>query len=203
MNRNDNDRNRKVGRVGYAEPARRETPREDGVRHSFAPRKKEGDGFSLWSLLFGGSEFKIRSHGGIDRMLLVIVLLLVSFGSVMVFSASYAHGESRFDDSLYFIKRQIIWVVAGISVMVITSLIDPSFYKAIARAAYAVTLVMLLLVPFIGEDMGGARRWFVIGPISIQPSDKTYFPHKDLSLINIIYPLPIGVESISFTGENC
>lgn len=32
---------------------------------------------------------------------------------------------------------------------------------------------------------------------------KTYFPHKDLSLINIIYPLPIGVESISFTGENC
>ena len=172
MNRNDNDRDRQSSRVGYAEPKRNAPIKEDPLRpilRGQSPKKENG--FSLWSLLFSDSDFKIRSHGGIDRILLVVVLLLVCFGSVMVFSASYAHAEARFDDSLYFIKRQIIWVVAGITVMVITSLIDPSFYRAIARSAYAATLFLLLLVPIAGEDMGGARRWFVIGPISIQPSE--------------------------------
>ena len=167
MNRNDNNRPNGRSRMGYADPPEREY-RSEASRPA---NPKEERKFSLWSLLFSNSEFKMRSQGGLDRILLVVVLLLVCFGSVMVFSASYAHAESRFNDSLYFVKRQIIWVVAGITVMVITSLIDPSFYKTIARAAYAVTLVMLLLVPFIGEDMGGARRWFVIGPISIQPSE--------------------------------
>lgn len=55
-----------------------------------------------------------RLIGEIDRPMLIIVIALVCIGSVMIFSASYAVGESRFNDSYYFARSQVRWVAIGI-----------------------------------------------------------------------------------------
>ena len=64
-----------------------------------------------------------------DSLFLLYVILIVSYGTLMVFSAGGAYAEARYGDSLYFVKKQTIWLLIGFSVMYITSHVDPSLYK--------------------------------------------------------------------------
>ena len=64
-----------------------------------------------------------RGNGRSDLFLLLLILILSTFGSLMVFSASYAYAERRYGDSFYFIKRQILWLFVGLVAMFLTSLI--------------------------------------------------------------------------------
>ncbi len=66
---------------------------------------------------------------GVDSFLLFVILILLAFGLIMVFSASYADAESRYGDSYYFIKRQCVMVVIGLVFMVIASRIPLRMYK--------------------------------------------------------------------------
>lgn len=106
-----------------------------------------------------------------DRLLLIAVLLLAGFGSLMVFSAGYAYAEVRYQDPTYFIRKQAIFLLAGIAVMILASRVRPQIYEALTPVFYLVTLVLLLLVLFIGFVGNGAQRWISIGPVTIQPSE--------------------------------
>ncbi len=110
---------------------------------------------------------------GVDSFLLFVILILLAFGLIMVFSASYADAESRYGDSYYFIKRQCVMVVIGLVFMVIASRIPLRMYKNLAVAAYGVSVLLLIAVLFegIGDDGGGAQRWIIIGPLRFQPSE--------------------------------
>ena len=68
----------------------------------------------------------------------------------MVFSAGTAYAETRYGDSMYFIKKQTVWLIIGFAVMYITSHIDPSVYKKYTPHFYGATLVLLVLVLIIG-----------------------------------------------------
>ncbi len=106
-----------------------------------------------------------------DIMFLFIVFALALFGTVMVFSAGYAYAYARYDDGFYFMKRQVIWLIAGLFVMFAASHIKPSFYKAITPGLYILTLLLLVLVLVVGFVGNGAKRWIAIGPFTLQPSE--------------------------------
>ena len=118
---------------------------------------------------------KIKSpyakNGRIDAIFLLAVLLVTAYGTLMVFSAGVAYAEARYNDSMYFIKKQSIWLLIGFSVMIITSRIDPHLYKKYTPHLYCVTLFLLILVLAVGFVGNGAQRWISIGPVTIQPSE--------------------------------
>ncbi len=89
----------------------------------------------------------------------------------MVSSAGYAYAYARYGDSLYFVKRQLIWLVIGFAVMYFASRITIALYKKYTPHIYAITLVLLVLVLVIGFVGNGAQRWISIGPLTIQPSE--------------------------------
>ncbi|MBR5286228.1 MAG: cell division protein FtsW [Clostridia bacterium] len=117
-----------------------------------------------------------RLIGEIDRPMLIIIIALVCIGSVMIFSASYAVGESRFDDSYYFARSQVRWVAFGILGMaLIAKMLDYRVLKRFAYIIYAGVLFLNYLVPFFGETNKGATRWFVIFGVEFQPSELLKF----------------------------
>lgn len=117
-----------------------------------------------------------RLIGEIDRPMLIIVIALVCIGSVMIFSASYAVGESRFNDSYYFARSQVRWVAIGILGMaLIAKLLDYRVLKRFSYIFYGVVLFLNYLVPFFGETNKGATRWFVIFGVEFQPSELLKF----------------------------
>lgn len=106
-----------------------------------------------------------------DLMFTITVLLLALFGTLMVFSAGYAYAYARYGDGAYFIKRQVLWLILGLTTMYFASHIKPAFYESITPLVYIGTLILLCLVLVIGLAGNGAKRWISIGPLTIQPSE--------------------------------
>ena len=111
------------------------------------------------------------SSGSYDLLFLLAVSMLAFYGTVMVFSAGYAYAAFRYEDGLYFVKRQAVWLVIGIIAMLSVSHIDAGLIKKYTSVAYFSTLVLLVLTLAIGFVGNGAQRWISIGPITIQPSE--------------------------------
>ncbi len=106
-----------------------------------------------------------------DLPLLVTVVLLSIYGTVMVASAGYSFAELRYDDALYFIKRQAVWLAIGFFAMWCGAHTPLKAVKKLSPAAYGVTLALLVLTLAIGMVGNGAQRWIAIGPVTIQPSE--------------------------------
>lgn len=115
----------------------------------------------------------VRVRGGVDRPMLVIILVLIGYGLVMAYSASYPYALARTDDSNYFIMRQIIAVAIGLGGMTVLSLFDYKSYYKLIIPGMIVTAGLLVVVALVGTSIsdGGAQRWIYIGPISFQPSE--------------------------------
>lgn len=113
---------------------------------------------------------------GYDFTVMFIVLTLVLFGVVMIFSSSYYYTMTteRFDnDMFYFLKRQSLWAALGICAMVFCMNIPYTFWKRFARLAYWLSNIFLAMLPFFGTELGGQKRWLGIGSLSFQPSEFT------------------------------
>ncbi|OMD67292.1 putative lipid II flippase FtsW [Paenibacillus odorifer] len=112
-------------------------------------------------------------RGTPDFQLLILTLLLVGFGLVMVFSASSSLtlASPKFgNDPLYFIKRQVIWIVLGTVVMFIAMNIHYSKFKKWYVPIFIITVILLLVVAF-SEKINGAKSWLSIGKLGIQPTE--------------------------------
>jgi cell division protein FtsW len=112
-----------------------------------------------------------RNENSSDISLTITAILLGIFGSIMVFSAGYAYADARYDDSMYFIKRQILWLLLGFLAMYVTSKISLDFLKRLSLPIYILTIFLLLLVLIFGFVGNGAKRWISIGPVNLQPSE--------------------------------
>lgn len=112
-----------------------------------------------------------------DYVVFILTLLLVIFGILMVFSASFYNAEKKYDDGLYFFKKQIFGAVLGLVAMILLSLFD---YHKLKHFRYigiiaAVLLLSAVLIPGVGKNLNGSSRWLVIGGFSIQPSEIAKF----------------------------
>lgn len=110
---------------------------------------------------------------GFDYPLFTIVMILLAFGLIMMFSASYANAYTSTGDSLYYLKRQTLFAVAGLVIMLILSTIDYHIFqsKLIVYGIAAVSIVLMAAVKIVGTTQGGAERWLQIGEITFQPSE--------------------------------
>ncbi len=108
-----------------------------------------------------------------DFILFFAVIALLSFGVVMVYSSSAVSAYVNFDDSYYFLKRQLIWVTLGITVMLVTLNVDYHVWRKFAKPTLLLTIVLLILVlvPGFGKVVNGARRWLGFGSLYLQPSE--------------------------------
>lgn len=108
-----------------------------------------------------------------DFSFFMIVVILLAFGLIMLFSASYAAAKDQYDNSFYYINRQLIFAAIGFGAMIAISFIDYHLYanRAILNIAVMVSVGLMLLVPIMGITSGGAERWIEIFGIQFQPSE--------------------------------
>lgn len=108
-----------------------------------------------------------------DKVVFTVTLILVGLGIVMIYSASAIRAQERFEDPYFFLKRQALWALVGLTAMVWAMGQD---YRRMARIApwvylLGVLLLVVVLVPGIGVKVNGARRWLRLGGLSFQPAE--------------------------------
>ncbi len=106
-----------------------------------------------------------------DYSLLFIVLFLLGFGMVMVYSTSSYEANLDFGDSAYYLKKQLFATILGLVAMLFVSNIPYHFWERFAMLGYIVSAVLILLIIPFGHEANGAKRWLYIGPISLQPAE--------------------------------
>ncbi len=116
---------------------------------------------------------RAKKRVAMDHTLLIVTMILALVGLVMVFSASAVVAGNRFQDSGFFLKRQLAWLTFGFLLLHLASHIDYVWWKRLSIPLLAVTLLLLImvLIPSVGVAAKGARRWLRLGPISIQPAE--------------------------------
>jgi cell division protein FtsW len=112
-----------------------------------------------------------------DITLLFPVLFLVGVGIVMVYSASSALALKKFGTSYYFLKKQSIFALLGIVVLVVSCHIPYRMYRSLAYPLLILAMVFLtgILISGFGYSAGGAKRWFRIAGFTFQPSEFARF----------------------------
>jgi len=117
----------------------------------------------------------MREQPPMDWMFAGIVGILVLFGLVMLFSASYAYAYYRFKgDSYHFIRPQAIFAVMGVIVMYVASRVDYHIFHRFAWPLMLVSFVLLIVVLFM-KPLNNARRWIVTPVGTFQPSEIAKF----------------------------
>ena len=119
------------------------------------------------------TEERVLVKGPMDYGFLFIVIALCLFGLVMAFSASSVYAAQYHDDSTYYVKNHIIFLImAAVATFFLVWLARPWFWRFFGVACYIASVIMLLLVLVIGASYNsGATRWLQIGSISVQPSE--------------------------------
>ena len=122
-------------------------------------------------------ESRELARGPIDVTFCLLVLLLTAIGLVMLLSASfpsaYYEASPSKHNPLYYFERQAIFAVLGTAVMLLVSKFNYQRLRGVGKILLYISVVLLLLVliPGIGEIRNGARRWIGMGPLTFQPSE--------------------------------
>lgn len=113
-----------------------------------------------------------RRH--LDFPILITVIFLCAVGLVMLFSASYYNSLQIREDGLYYVRRQAVYLALAIPIMLILTRVDYRVLSKVSFPILAVSVILLILVLFIGTKSNGARRWLEFG-VSVQPSEVAKF----------------------------
>jgi cell division protein FtsW len=114
----------------------------------------------------------MRSQGHFDQKLVVLVTLgLVAFGLVMVYSATSASAALGDGDPMSYLKRQSVYALIGVVAMAALARFDYHRLRYLAAPLLLASLGLCLAVLLVAPEINGARRWFLLGPASFQPSE--------------------------------
>ncbi len=108
-----------------------------------------------------------------DTWLLCAAVILLSTGVVMVYSASAIMAADRFHDPYFFLKKQLVWAVLGAAGLWTALKLDYRKLEhwVVPLLALAGGMLVLVLVPPLGQSINGTRRWLRLGPVSFQPAE--------------------------------
>ena len=116
--------------------------------------------------VFGG----VR-RGPVDVVLAATVIALLGFGVVMVYSASVVEATVVFRDPQYFLKKQAVYALVGLLLVLGISRIDYHRLRPYTYPILAVVTGLMVAVVISGHSAGGAARWLRLGPVHVQPSE--------------------------------
>ncbi len=106
-----------------------------------------------------------------DYTLLFLIIFLVGFGLVMLYSVSSYEAQSEFGDATYYLRHQARNIGIGLVLMFLVSRIPYQWWKKAGPPVYLIALLLCAAVIFVGSDANGSTRWLQVGPISFQPSE--------------------------------
>ncbi|MFH1380961.1 MAG: putative lipid II flippase FtsW [Candidatus Omnitrophota bacterium] len=111
------------------------------------------------------------------KAIFIITLILAAFGAVMIYSSSAIYAYDKMGDSMFFLKRHLLYLILGFVAMIAVMSLDLGSIEKHSKKLMFATLFMLVLVliPNLGVSIAGARRWFRIGFLSFQPSEMAKF----------------------------
>ncbi|MEJ5363008.1 MAG: putative lipid II flippase FtsW [Spirochaetota bacterium] len=147
-----------------------------------------------------------RRKGEPEMGLFIVAFILIGIGIAMTYSASALFAERTFGDSLYFLKRQLLWSFIGFIVMMFVQQIDYRNYQQYTKIMLAFTLVtlVLVLIPGVGISVKGSSRWLGYGLLRFQPSELvklfiviyfakvfSYEHQRDINVLQLLLPLLI------------
>jgi cell division protein FtsW len=107
----------------------------------------------------------------VDHVLVGAILALVAAGLVLSLAASPAVAIRKGLPTYYFVERHLFFSAVGVLIMLAVSLFSPRGVRRLALTLFAVSMLGLVAVFFIGPEIHGAQRWLTIGGHSIQPSE--------------------------------
>jgi len=107
------------------------------------------------------------------RNLLVLPITLSIIGLFFVFEASSVRSLTERSDSFYYLKLQFVWILVGIAIMLFISRFDyhKLYYLSFPSMFTALVFLIIVLIPGLGSQAGGARRWIDLGIINFQPTE--------------------------------
>ena len=106
-----------------------------------------------------------------DYSLLLVIIILIIFGLVMIYSASSYSAQMSGKAPGYYMIKQAEIAAAGLVCMIIVSLINYKWIIKFAFPAYLLSLVLIVITMFFGNEINGKKRWLQIGPLSFQPAE--------------------------------
>lgn len=137
-------------------------------------------------------------RGPIDVVLLVTVMALIGLGMLAVYTGSSWRAAQRFGDSMIHVRQQMMGAGLGVIALLIANRVDFRWYRNLTRPLLGLTVILLVLtlVPGIGVEINGARRWINLGVMHFQPAELA----KVTVCIFMAYSLEKRSESITKTG---
>ncbi len=113
-----------------------------------------------------------RLHSNIDWVFAGILLVLLTIGTIFIYSSSYVFAKHNYGNSYFFIQKQIGWVLLSLGVLfAMVRWFDYLILKKFAYPIFFVSYILLVAVYFIGDERNGAKRWIDFGFFDIQPSE--------------------------------
>jgi len=127
--------------------------------------------------LYAKEDRRLRTVKSVDIPFLVLVLLLLTVGLVMLYSASFAQSryDTSYESSTRYLQKQGLCAAIGLGCMWAFSRIPAKLWMRLAWPVYWISIALLLCVLFVGQSVNGARRWINIAGIQFQPSEIAKF----------------------------
>ncbi|WP_299243872.1 rod shape-determining protein RodA [uncultured Aquimarina sp.] len=107
----------------------------------------------------------------IDWLTVLIFLLLIGFGWVNIYSASYDDEIFSLTDFSRPYVKQLYWIALSVIIVIITQAIETKFYERFAGLIFVLSIVSLLGLFLFGKNINGATSWYAFGPVGLQPSE--------------------------------
>lgn len=115
----------------------------------------------------------LRFKSRLELLLFALTVSLLILGIIAVYNASVVEAYRDFGNKYHFVFQQLKWSTIGLTAFFVASRIPPSVYKKFALPFFVFTLILmvLVLIPGIGNKLQGARRWISVGSFTLQPSE--------------------------------
>lgn len=111
----------------------------------------------------------------LDWFTVIIYLLMITFGAISIYAASYDFDEASIFSAAEFSGKQFRWIGLSFVLAFVILLIDARMYETYAYPIYIGVMILLLITPFIAPDIKGSHSWITFGSMSLQPAEFAKF----------------------------
>ena len=106
-----------------------------------------------------------------DWVVVVVYLVLMALGWFSICGASHEIGDTDFFDFATRSGKQIVWMGLALVIGLVLLLIDDQYFDQLTGLLYVLTMILLLVTPFIAKDIKGSRSWISLGSVNLQPAE--------------------------------